>query len=103
METGDVAADRLQPGLQARRGVVGADGDFLGKDHRSGIQALLHAHDGDAGDLIAGQQRTLDRGGTAPARQERGMDVEAAQPRHAQQSFGQDQAVGHHHQRIDIQ
>ena len=49
---------------------------------------------------IAGEQRALDRRGAAPARQQRGMDVDAAEPRHREHRRRQDQAVGHDHERI---
>ena len=49
--------------------------------HRPGIEPCLHLHDRHAGHLVAGEDRALDRRRAAPARQQRGVDVEAAQPR----------------------
>ena len=53
--------------------------------------------------LVAGHDGALDRRGPAPARQQRGMDVEAAMARRVQDGFGQDEAVGRDHGDIGIQ
>ena len=49
-----------------------------GREHRPGVEPALHLHDRDSRHPIAGEDRALDRRGAAPARQQRGMDVEAA-------------------------
>ena len=67
------------------------------KQHRPGIEPGLHLHDGDAGFGIAGQDRALDRRRAAPARQQRGVDVDAAEARHVEHRLRQDQAVGGDH------
>jgi hypothetical protein len=46
---------------------------------------------------VAGHDRPLDRRGAAPARQQRGVQVEAAQARRVQHLRGQDLAEGDHH------
>ena len=47
-------------------------------EHRPGIEARVHPHDGDPGFAVAGKKRALDRRRAAPARQQRGMNVERA-------------------------
>ena len=79
------------------------DRDALLQQHRAGIETLVHLHDGDAGLGVAGQDGALDRRRAAPARQQRGMDVEAAEPRRGQDRRRQDQAVGDDHGRIETE
>ena len=47
-----------------------------------------------AGLGVAGQDRALDRRRTTPARQERGVQVDAAEPRAVEDRARQQQAVG---------
>ncbi len=67
-------------GLQACReaGEVVLGGDRLGalETHRPAVQAGGQAHDADTRLLIAGHDRPLDRGRSAPPGQQRGVDVE---------------------------
>ena len=49
--------------------------------HRAGVEALVHLHDGDAALLVAGHDGAVDRRRAAPARQQRGVHVETAEPR----------------------
>ena len=86
--------------VQAGAVVVGADGLALDEQHRPGVQAFVHLHDGDAGLGVAGLDGALDGRGAAPARQERGVDVQAAEARRAQHLRGQEQAVGGHHHHV---
>ena len=62
-------------------GLPWADLDGSAQQDRAGIQPLVHLHDGDAALPVAGEDGALDRGRPAPARQQRGMDIEAAEPR----------------------
>ena len=66
--------------LQARRQrpvvVVGPDRLGLHEAHRTGVETGREAHDRDPGLLVAGHDRALDGRRAAPARQQRGMDVE---------------------------
>jgi hypothetical protein len=57
-------------------------------------------HEGDAGLRITRLDGPMDGGGAAPARQEGGVDVDAAQARHVEHRLRQDQAVGGHHHDI---
>ena len=86
--------------MDRRGAVTWPDRHPPGEQHGAGIQPLFHLHDGDAGLGIPGQEGSLDRPGTAPSRQQRGMDVEAAPPRRSQHGGGQDQAVSRNHRGI---
>jgi hypothetical protein len=62
---------------------------------RAGVEPLLHLHDRITPvSAVAGQHRALDRRRAAPARQQRGVDVEAAEPRRVQDRLWQDEAIG---------
>ena len=95
---------RHQPGADIGETVVQrpgrhrpVDGDMGGERHRAGIEALVHLHHHHAGLGVAGHDRPLDRGRAAPARQERGMPVIAAEPRSGQDRLGQEQPIGDDH------
>ena len=92
--------ERREPRVQRGRILVGTDRDTALEQHRSGVEARVHLHDGDAGLGVTGEQRALDRRRTAPARQQRRVDVEAAGPRQRERLGGQDQPVGDHHHHI---
>ena len=66
--------------LQARRQrpvvVVGPDRLGLHEAHRTGVETGRETHDRDPGLLVAGHDGALDGRRAAPARQQRGMDVE---------------------------
>ena len=53
--------------------------------------------------VVAGQDRRLDRRRAAPARQQAGVDVEAASPRRVQHRLRQDQPVRRDHRRIETE
>ena len=55
------------------------------RQHRAGIEARIHLHDRDAGFAVSGEERALDRRRAAPARQQRGVDVERAVRRGVEQ------------------
>ena len=76
-----VGARRGQPVVQRRAGVARVDRHADDREHRAGVEAGVHLHDRDAGLGIAREQRALDRRRTAPARQQRRVDVDAAVPR----------------------
>ena len=89
--------------MQAAAGVVGTDGRADLEQHRPGIQASFHLHHGHPAFRVAGLDRPLDRRRTAPARQQRGVTVDAAEARNIQHHLRQDQAVGHHHQQVGLE
>jgi hypothetical protein len=80
--------------------VVRSDAHAFVQHHRTGIQAGIHLHDGNAGFRVAGEEGALDRRGAAPARQERRVDIECAVWRDVQERLGQEQAVRGDHQRV---
>ncbi len=59
----------------------------------SGVETGVHLHDRDAGRRVAGLDRARDRRGAAPARQQRGMDVETAVARPGEDRGRQHQAI----------
>ncbi len=79
------------------------DRDARGQRHRPGIEPDIHLHDHHAGLGIARHDRPLDGRGAAPARQQRGMAVIAAQPRPFEDRLRQQQAVSHDHCHIGIE
>jgi len=86
--------------VQARTGVFRCDWKGLGGKDGTGIQAAVHLHDGYAGERVAGKDGALNWRRAAPARQERGVDIDRAQPGHGEHRLGQDQSVGCDHQGI---
>ena len=51
------------------------------EQHGAGVEPRVELHDGDAGFRVAGEDGALDRRGAAPARQQRTVDVQAAEAR----------------------
>jgi len=84
-------------------GHIGRDRQLFRHGDGAGVQALLHLHDHDAGFFVAGHDRALDRRGAAPARQQRGVQIEAAEFWRIEHVFRQDQAIGHDHRHIGVQ
>ena len=81
-------------------GVVDADAERALEQHGARIKPALHAHDGDAREMVAVHDRPLD-GGRAPVLgQERAVDVERPDGRDVQHGLGQDEAVGGDDQRV---
>jgi hypothetical protein len=75
----------------------------LRQQDRAGIQPLFHLHQADAGAIVAGFDRALDRRRAAPARQQRGVHVPAAMHRDVEHRLRQQQAIGHHHHQVRLQ
>ena len=71
-------------------------------DHRARVQPRIHLHNAHARFLIARFNGALNRRGTPPARQQRGMDIQAAVARRVQNLLRQNQPVGRHHHHIGI-
>jgi hypothetical protein len=88
--------------VQSRRRRLRADRGTRGEQYRAGVQPGVHLHDRDAGLGVAREDGALDRRGATPARQQRSVHVEAAEPRCRQNRLRQDQAVGRHHRGVEI-
>ena len=71
-----------------------ADGAAALEQHRPGVEARVELHDGHAGLRVAGEDRALDGRGAAPARQQRTVDVHAAEPRQIERRLRKDEAIG---------
>ena len=61
-----------------------------------GVEPFLHLHHHHAGLVVAGHDGALDRRRAAPARQQRGVEVEAAERKGIQNRLRQDQPVSDH-------
>jgi folate-dependent phosphoribosylglycinamide formyltransferase PurN len=70
------------------------------EQHGAGVEAGFHLHQVDAAFFVTGEDRALDRRRAAPARQQRGMHVPAAEARQRKHGLRQDQAIGDHHQQV---
>jgi hypothetical protein len=88
--------------VQAARVVLGADGQSLHQQHVAGVQARIHLHDGHAGVRVARLDGAVYGRRPPPARQQRGVDVDAAQAGQGQRPGRQDQAVGGHHHGVGL-
>ena len=95
-----VGAEPRQHIVKLARGHVGTDRHPLGHGDGAGIEAFVHPHDGDAGLGVAGHDGAVDRRGAAPARQQRGVQIEAAERHRFQDRLGKDQAIGDHDRRL---
>ena len=90
-------ADFGQFVVQGLSVVIGENRAGMAADNGTGVEPGVHLHDADAGFAIARFNSALDGCGTAPARQQRGVDVEAAVARDVEHGLRQQQAVGGHH------
>jgi len=95
-----LGAERGQTIMQAAASVLGSDGGGHLEQHGAGVQARFHLHHGDAAAGVAGLDGALDRRRAAPARQQRGVAVDAAQARSIQHHLWQDQAIGDHYHQV---
>ena len=86
--------------VQGGGGVGRGNGQALGDQHVSGVQPCIHLHDGHARFGIARFNGAVNGGRSAPARQQRRVDVHAAQAWQVKHPLRQDQAVGCHHQHV---
>ena len=82
--------------MQAAAGFASIEANTNGVQHVAGIESFVHLHDADAGLVIAGFDRPLNRRGSTPSGQQGCVDIPAAMHRHGQYFSRQDQAVGHH-------
>ena len=86
---------RLRKAVEQLAGSLAcADRRLAGQQHIAGVQSLRHQHGGNAGFLIACDDRPLNRRRAAPARQERAVDVDAAARRNVEHGLRQQLAVG---------
>jgi hypothetical protein len=99
----ELAAERREPVMEASRGFPLADPYFAGREQGARVEAGFHAHDRHAGGRVPREQRALNGRRAAPARQQRCMNVETAEFRQGKHGRRQNQAIRHHHQRIQLQ
>ena len=79
-----------------------SDGQALGQQHAARVQALVHLHDGHARLRVARLDGAVYGRRAPPARQQAGVNVQAAQARHLQRPDRQDEAVGGHHHHVGL-
>ncbi len=89
-----LGAERAETLAQRRAGIARQDRALAHQQHGAGVQARVHLHDRDAADGVTGLYRALDGCRAAPARQHRGVHVDAAVTRDREHGGRQDQAVG---------
>ena len=85
--------ERCEAVMQACAGFARVDRYCTREQHRPGVETGLHLHDRYAGLGIAGGNRALNRRSTAPARQQRSVNVDAAEPRRLQDGLRKQQSV----------
>lgn len=66
------------------------------------IHAMPNTHNGNASDLIASKNRTLNRSSPTPTRQQGRMNIHNAERRHMQYLIGQNAAIGSHTENISL-
>ena len=89
-----LGAERGEDRREVAGGVARADRRAKLARHRAGVEAFLHAHEVDAGLGVAGHDRALHRRRAAPARQQRSVNVEAAELRRGEHGRRQDEPIG---------
>ena len=88
--------------VHAGGGIGGGNGQALYQAHVTGVQTDVHLHDGHTRLRITRFNGTVNRRSPAPARQERGMDIQAAFGWQIQHPLRQDQAIGGHHHHVSL-
>jgi hypothetical protein len=86
--------ERRELVMQGAGIVVRGDSDARLHEHWPGIESGLHPHQRHARFPIARHQRALDRRRTAPARQQRRVDIDGPEARHREHAHREDQSVG---------
>ena len=88
--------------MQRDAGVVRRDWQGFAQQNRTRVQAFVHLHDAHTRLCVPGFDGALDRRSPAPARQQRRMDVQAAQGQALQSPGRQQQTIGHHHHQLSL-
>ena len=93
-----LAPQNGQPVMQGSRGVGRQDGLRAHQQHVARVQAGIHLHDGDAGLRVTRLDGPVNGGRAAPARQQGGVNVQAALGWQVEHPLRQDQPIsGHNH------
>jgi hypothetical protein len=83
-----------QPVVQRAGRLVKADRRRTDEVHGPGVEARVHLHHADTRRRIPGEHGTLNRRRAAPARQQRRVQIDAAEPRPIEPLARQQQPVG---------
>ncbi len=97
-----VGAEPRQLIVQIAGRRIVADRHALRHGDRAGVETFLHLHHHHPGLVVAGHDGAMDRRRAAPARQERGMKIEAAEREGFQNHLRQNQAIGDDDCRVGI-
>lgn len=68
----------------------------------AGIHAMSNAHNGNASNLITSKNRTLNRSGATPTRQQRRMNIHNTKRRHVKNLIGQNATISSHTENIGL-
>src|SRR6266404_3164175 len=93
-------AEGRERGVERTAGVARGNGEPPLQQYGACVQTRVHLHDRDAGFGVAGEQGSLDGCRSAPARQQRRVNVDAPQGRQNQDLAWHDQAIGHDDQNL---
>ncbi len=96
------AAHRGEAREQLPRRLLGTDLGLDLEQDGPGVEPLLHQHRGHAGAGLPGGDRGLDRRRAAPAREQRGVQVDAAEPRQPEEVAREDLAEGDDHRDVGL-
>ena len=89
-----------QHGKQLRCGLFRPNLVGLLEQNRPRVEAFFEKHRGVAGECVAHGDGPLDGRGAAILRQQRRVQIDAAQPRQRQHPRRNDAAIGHNHNRV---
>ena len=73
---------------------IGRNRDTLDHADWAGIEPGFHPHDRNTGFFVTSHDCTLNGCGTAPARQERGVNIDTPKRRNIEHGLRQDHAIG---------
>ena len=90
-----------QPLQKVPTGVPATDGLGESAVDRTGVEPLLESEHTGPGDVISGNDRSLDRSGSAPSGKQREVEVQPAVLRDVQQIGRNQAAVGDHDRDVD--
>lgn len=95
-------AQRGQTIMELSGGFLRADVDGFFENDIAGIHAFIHVHDADACFAIAIDDSPVNGGGSAIFRQQRGVDIEAAEARQLENISAQNFSIGSYDKEISL-
>ena len=92
-----------QPGRERRSIVLVLDRRRSLQQDGTGIEPGFHPHGGDPGLAVTGGDRGLDRSRAPMSRQQRSVQIDAAEARQREQRSRKDLTEGDHHRDVDVE